>query len=654
MSWIRKQFNAVEDSARRASALRGRTILEARWTKSGGTGKQKSGGLAGPYGELLRQHIERMFASGPVIADANTRDPYAGTSYPVRWGMRAAMTAAGFNPLHMLREQLALLYQPPIKVEGEVINPVWEWLRARSGFDTALHLRQSYTVTLGSAAIRPVLRYQSDGVAYPVGVVAVPPDRCFAISDPSNPTVPIVYGEQTSARKWQIWDCTNPDAPVWGEWGGLSDWQRGIGPSVGMVGAAYPWWEDGMPVVPVVCHQFHPSDELLPVASNEIEQVFELVMERTNVDLIAYLGAYQTVYVLSDLPVSGLNGTMVDPVTVRNLVATGNKSLEVVPDSMGSVEKLEEKSRGRVTEWAQRYNAGIEAKSTGSAKSGYAIELELTGKFLLRERMATRTAPLDERLVNLMAITHNRLVRAGQMPIRVVNGEVRYNPRLPAQPMTDHLIPVGEVSVRYPAWWSATERAERRAELIEAIDRHDEAPQALYLFDRELSDDRPDGVNWTEATEHLRSSCAEAQSLAAQGYGQTWEEMTALGTVLPGDDASRWTASAATATTAAKGLTLRDEFRGRTLVGFAPQVRRLVKRAKAIANQDPQTMGEVRALLGWLEGHNSDRDTASEVGTWGDDSDPSGLYIQWLTQGGDDALAELRQLLGGADESEAV
>lgn len=41
----------------------------------------------------------------------------------------------------------------------------------------------------------------------------------------------------------------------------------------------------------------------------------------------------------------------------------------------------------------------------------------------------------------------------------------------------------------------------------------------------------------------------------------------------------------------------------------------------------------------WLEAHQGDGEKDQGEGAWGDDADPSAMWIEWLSQGGEDGLA---------------
>ena len=81
------------------------------------------------------------------------------------------------------------------------------------------------------------------------------------------------------------------------------------------------------------------------------------------------------------------------------------------------------------------------------------------------------------------------------------------------------------------------------------------------------------------------------------------------------------------AANATKGLKLRDRFdRGGTEVG--------VKRAHQLADREPVTDADVKAMHSYFARHTVDKDTHAH--DWGNDDDPSAGYIAWLLWGGDE------------------
>ena len=80
------------------------------------------------------------------------------------------------------------------------------------------------------------------------------------------------------------------------------------------------------------------------------------------------------------------------------------------------------------------------------------------------------------------------------------------------------------------------------------------------------------------------------------------------------------------ASAARRGLRLREKFgRGGTEVGVA--------RARQLANREPVSAADVKAMKSYFARHAVDKDTKTHV--WGSDKDPSAGWIAWLLWGGD-------------------
>lgn len=80
------------------------------------------------------------------------------------------------------------------------------------------------------------------------------------------------------------------------------------------------------------------------------------------------------------------------------------------------------------------------------------------------------------------------------------------------------------------------------------------------------------------------------------------------------------------ASAARHGLRLREKFgRGGTEVGVA--------RAHQLANRDPVSEKDVKAMASYFARHAVDKDGAAH--SWGSDKDPSAGYIAWLLWGGE-------------------
>jgi hypothetical protein len=309
------------------------------------------------------------------------------------------------------------------------------------------------------------------------------------------------------------------------------------------------------------------------------------------------------------------------------------------------VARLDELHANRVDEVLARFDPGLKVKRSEGAKSGVAIRLELTGLYGLRDQMATRARPRDVAVIQALVATQNYLARSGQISLRQTpDGSVTWTPWLEPIPALA-LVPESSINVAYPHYWTSDERVQVRADLLEAVDAGRESPRALWLLDHDLEDDRPNGLNWQVADESIRTALADASAYASLGYGLDWSARAQAAAATVVDEAQRYTPPVDVADTAAKGLGLREDFPGRALTGSppSPQTMRLLKRAKGLRDQVPMLLGEVRELSQWLATHGR----APEDAGWGDDTNPSGPYITWLTQGGDAAQAWTAEVLNG-------
>lgn len=103
------------------------------------------------------------------------------------------------------------------------------------------------------------------------------------------------------------------------------------------------------------------------------------------------------------------------------------------------------------------------------------------------------------------------------------------------------------------------------------------------------------------------------------------------------------------ASNAARGLYLHNEFPGRV---EASHVNRGLARARQLSNQKPLSLGSLRAMSVWFLAHADADNQSAPVGKWGEPGNPSGLYIEWLWNGGDDGREWIEQTLAALDAPE--
>lgn len=656
--YARHHIDLQAELARMQVAAQVRIGYEAQWYRAH-SGGQGGSSLAGPFGIMLAQEIRKVFSSGPTPDIVDQNNQVIGKESPLRWRQLEALTDPAYNPKHQAARQLAVLYRNGLKVSGEIASPAWNFLEARACIDRAMLRKQSLEIMQGSIALIPTFRQWGPGQYYPPSLDIVYPDECIAIRDPANPgrasifirlaSIPVSKTSLQKRRVALVWDVSDPANPYYGQWPSLENWQSGADPTYSggfiLEGADYPWYWQGAAIMPIACSQWDPSsDELLPSSQSEHQEMLDIIRARTWCAHVAHSGSFQRSILMSDSGVDGLNQSMIDPTVLLNVFGPGAKSIATMPDSTESAQRLWAMWGDRVLEWARRYDTGFEVRDTGSAKSGAAIVLEMTGKDVLAQQLETRARPVDEHAIQGLAATYNYLIRSGQLSVSSDGATLRWTPNAPATISHDVMIPEGQIDLAYPRSWSSLERKDIRAGLVIAVDRGDEDARAIWLLDRGLDDDRgrngqPDGPNWLSADEAIRSNLASASSYSALGYGLNWSQRAAVARQTVDAEETRHDPPADVATLAAKGLQLRDEFPGRALSGLSAQNTRLLRRARGLREQLPMLVGEVRALAAWLTAHENDADVVADVGDWGNDSAPSGPYITWLTQGAESARA---------------
>lgn len=657
----RLSFDAQYERDRIYVASRVRVGFEGLWTRDGARVMGDGGAISGPFGDMVRDEIQGRFASGPrpfqtLDSDGNHTGDYHG--YPTRWAQLVALADLAHNPIQQAVRQLSLLYQMPIRVGGDIVSPAWRWLRDRCGLDLTLQKKQRYQIGVGSCAVRPTIEEFDTDQYYPTSVTVVQPDQCIAIPDPSRPHRPAVFIELlkkshvglygANGRRMGVggnclvWDMSDPRFPRFGEWDSPESWQDSAAPIWHLSGRNYPFWWLGEPIMPVTCVQWDPvGGELLPVSESDLQSMLDLILQRTWCHVVAHAGSFQKALLLSKHEAKGLRQSMLDPNVIHNVWAPdGSVDVKVIPDSLDSATKMWSILRDRTEEWASRFDVGFEVRKSEGAKSGVAILLELTGKYLLRQRMETAARDADISIVRSICATHNDLIRRGQLSLRFDGENIRWNPSQPAERRFEYLIPEGNITIDYPHQWNATEEKEVRARLEEAVNAGRESPRALWLLDHGLEDDRPDGPNWILADESIRQALGDRREYRTLGYGVEWKDVPphVVDSGVPDDSTIEHIPPRDVGLTAAEGMRLRSIYRSRAkaLYGNETIANSLRNTAKRLIEGDAFSVGEIRRLSLWLEANGQQSEVGAD-GTWGDRTDPSGDYITYLSQGGDEA-----------------
>lgn len=668
MSTFRKHIDIAAERTRIQNARVIRVSYEAEWGREpvyGGACR-----LTGPFGELLTRQIQTKFAPGPrnpiLKPDGTPTGRYYST--PIRWAQMYALVdpSSPSHPSHQAERKLSLLYRRPINVKSDICNKAWSWLRDRCGLDTVLAQRQSIEIMGGSAAVLPTLLEWAPGRYYPPSLTVIHPDECMAFEDPGQRgavAIFILLDKHPDLRRTSgctVWDVSDPSNPVYGRWASPEDYRSGNAPlsddngePFKREGEAYPWW-DGLPgasepVMPATCSKWSPKEVgLLPGSVSDVYSISDLILRRMWADLVSHAGSFQRAIVLSDSPVAGASQSMMDPTNLLNLVGGGEKSVEVIPDSTEAGERHWNNYRDRFAEWAAQYDLGIEVKDGSSAKSGRAILLEMTGILSLAQQMETKARAVDTKIINALRSTWNGMLYRRELSLAETDSGFRWTPAAASSPLMSWLIPGGNIEIEYPRQWTEGERQQIHAELEKAVTDGREYAEVLWLFEQNIDNDGPGGPNFQAASEYLTGSLAGAMSRAAQGYGLRPETRFLHTQRTVEAEETRHDVPDDVAATASKGLNLRLAFPGRALVGLSHQNTIRLRRARDLRGQSPMLLGDVRALSTDLELIRRDREAQGDVDN---DADPSGLYITWLTQGGDEAVAWTSTVLAGTAPS---
>lgn len=596
--------------------------------------------LDGDWGCAIEEEIKGRFHWGPPVTVLDDQKNPRETGEYSRLRQLLAIADLSLNPLQEVVEEEAVLYRKPLRISGELAaDPTWTWLRENCGLDRALQLRHRMELGIGSAVIRPRLIQWRDGQYHPPGLTVVSPDECIAVADPSAPDRLCWYAERIRGKDrrehWIIWDVTDPGMPCFGRWETIEGALDGRPATWTLEGDQYPWWWNGAALMPVVASQADPAaTEPLSYLKGVAQGVKDLILQRVWCSHVAKQGSLNRAVLLSEMEGSGWNSFSDDPSGLAHLFGLGNLAeLTTILHSLDAAEILWRLHRDRVREWVSGLDRGLEVRETESAKSGTALLIEMTGAVQHFMEQVTRVTPLDRLTIQALIATFNSGIRSGQ--IRMSDGPdgPRWDPY--AAPDLRWLIPETSFELGYPQGWNEPERIRIRAELQTAVDAGQESPRVLWLLDHDLEDDRPDGPNWVKADEEIRAALADASAYAALGYGLRWQDRYAAASLTPEDETATYMPPADVANEAARGLRLRDAFPGRALDGRDAQQRKLMQRARRLQGQDAFMLGEVRALDGWLRAHEGDASLPADMGAWGNDADPSGAWITWLSQGGE-------------------
>lgn len=346
------------------------------------------------------------------------------------------------NPYRVVCTELATLYdsEPDVRHNGAGAGSYVEELIgsegsiARSGLWAQMARFQAMAIGLREMWLR--VDVEEGRLVYR----PVPPHMTFADADPARPTVPTVYGELrlrwiNDKHVWtfEVWDIRDAAFPTYRIWEALDGWQFGRDLTAHVHGATYDGpnypqaWRrsNGAPVIPAqLYHASTYGDRLFdPFAQIELyEGSLNLAVLYSYLNHCLRDASYPQRYAVG-VRVAGMDGVdlggraarsevTTDPTTILMLDPVAETSQPMIGQYQAGadVEKLE----ATIAAIAHRLatDAGLAPselqRTSGSARSGYAISLSQEGKRSAQRKFIQQMRRSDESLIGLSAILFNR------------------------------------------------------------------------------------------------------------------------------------------------------------------------------------------------------------------------------------------------------
>ena len=340
------------------------------------------------------------------------------------------------NPFKVVATELATLYDAPPDVShntaGGAVDELCgsNGLIARAGLWPQMARFQAMVIALREMWMR--IDVEDGRLIYR----PVSPDMTIAEADPSRPTTPLAYAEirlrhiRGEARwAYDVLDIRDPANPSYTV--RLAK-DTGMGEDVTLEvlggtysGDAYPYRRaDGAPILPVVLYHASLYGDRLFDAFNGVELYEGSINLGVYYSFLAHLlrdASFPQRYAIgvriagSDMVDGGSRGQRVevvtDPTTILMLDAAMEQQPQVGQFVAGAdVEKIE----ATIAAIAHRLatDAGLAPtdlqRTSGSAKSGYAISLSQDGKRTAQRKYVMQFRDADERLVAISATLYNR------------------------------------------------------------------------------------------------------------------------------------------------------------------------------------------------------------------------------------------------------
>lgn len=350
--------------------------------------------------------------------------------------MAFGLPAMSSNRFDEITTELATLYDAPPDIShntaGGAVDALCgsNGLIARAGLWPQMSRFQSMVIALREMWMR--IDVEDDRLIYR----PVSPDMTIAEADPSRPTVPLAYAEirlrhfrGEAVWLWDVLDIRDPANPSYtvrvAKDGGMGEDVTLEVLGATYSGDAYPYRRaDGTPILPVVLYHASLYGDRLFDAFHGIE-IYEGSLDLSVLDTYLHHvlrdASYPQRWAIgvrvagSDMVDGGTRGQRVevvtDPTTILMLDAAMEQQPQVGQFQAGAdVEKIE----ATIAAIAHRLAtaAGLAPtelqRTSGSAKSGYAISLSSEGKRTAQRKYILQQRDADERLVAISAALYNR------------------------------------------------------------------------------------------------------------------------------------------------------------------------------------------------------------------------------------------------------
>jgi hypothetical protein len=397
-----------------------------------------------------------------------------------------------WHAMHRIVDQRSMIHRRPLELSGDLADSEsWKVARRMSNLDRVLSTKLQYSIALRACGVRPHI---VDG--YPPGLVVVPPSNLTVIPYPYNDLEPMVVIEYQRDNSVSVWDMSDRENPKYEIWRNISSWRSGVdSPMSAMNGEDYPWYYRNEPILPWVIYQGDSTpSSVLPVSRGLVQDTIDIILQRTWLGWVGYVGSFDRAIIMSDTMLTGYDQAMLDPSVIVNLFGDGSKSVSVLPNSTDSVSKLWEIHSDRVQEIANKYSSNLYVRKSDQARSGVAIQLEMSGLWQYRSEQETLHKEKDRRLIEVQIASWNYCVRSGYIDYE--------------------LLPESDFDLRYPTCWTADEQSRLRSEVLEAVKSGLASPVDYYLVSHDLPDTESNRVM---AMERLQLIAAERLSLIRAG-----------------------------------------------------------------------------------------------------------------------------------------